>query len=430
MDSFEQLSRTRLLLETDFGIADPAIIMRALFQPCILLVADQSIISTLAGQVAVSTAAMQCIRSGHCVYIDAPDTPTIGYQPPMSGRSFHEAIESVADQLIDGVSIKIGRPLVPADIAFVFGGNAAAMIPARRVVSVGCTNWSGSICDVPRKARWTATKWPMGALVAATLVAAEAFKITGRILLPLSDRAGEFAPSFAPLHEAEFRLCSEETPLCADIGNVDLVSAGAITNSVLYALLRVPGIAGKGRAFDRDTSDHSNRNRNALLLRQGVGHTKVDLFASLSRGFEIEPIYRHFENSDIGDIADRVIVGVDDIPTRWLLASAGVGWMGVGATTHFKAMSSVHYPLSGCAACLHPHDEPQNGPIPTVAFSSFLAGLMVAAELLSDVGGSYMFASRQAFVEALYPATIHRMKVPAIFDCPGQCDASQIKIAG
>ncbi len=430
MDSFEQLSRTRLLLQTDFGIADPAIIMRALFQPCILLVADQSIISTFAGQVAVSTAAMQCVRSGHSVYIDAPDAPLIGYQPPMSGRSFHEAIDSVADQLIDGVSIKIGKPLIPADIAFVFGGSFEGRVSARRVISVGCTNWSGSICDTPKKARWTATQWPMGALVAATLVAAEAFKITGRVLLPLSDRAGEFAPSFAPLREAEFRLCREDTSLCADIGNVDIVSAGAITNAALYALLRVPGIAGSGRAFDRDVSDHSNRNRNALLLGPSVGHAKVNLFASLSRGFQIDPVQRHFEDSDLGDLADRVIVGVDDIPTRWLLASAGVGWMGVGATTHFKAMSSVHYPLSGCAACLHPYDEPLDGPIPTVAFSSFLAGLMVVAELLSDVGGSYQFASRQTFVESLYPANIHRMKVPAIFDCPAQCAASQIKMAG
>lgn len=430
MDSFEQLSRTRLLLQTDFGIADPAIVMRALFQPSILLVADQLIISTLAGQAAVSTAAMQCVRSGHSVYIDAPDAPLIGYQPPMSGRSFHEAIESIADQLIDGVSIKIGKPLIPADIAFAFGDHAATMVSARRVVSVGCTNWSGSICDAPRKARWTATQWPIGALVAATLVAAEAFKITGRVLLPLSNRAGEFAPSFAPLPEAEFRLCREDTPLCTDIGNVDFISAGAITNAALYALLRVPGIAGTGRAFDRDKSDQSNRNRNALLLRSAIGQAKVELFASLSKGFRIKPVPRHFEDGDLGDIADRVIVGVDDIPTRWLLARAGVGWMGVGATTHFKAMSSVHYPLSGCAACLHPHDELQEGPIPTVAFSSFLAGLIVASELLAELGGSPQFASRQTFVESLYPATIHRTNVPAIFNCPAHCPASRIKLAG
>ena len=430
MENFEQLSRTCLLLQTDFGIADPAILMRALFQPSILLVADRAVIATYAGQVAVSTAAMQCVRSGHSVYIDTSDAPLIGYQPPMSGSSFHEAIDSVADQLIDGVSIKIGKPLIPADIAFVFGGNFYANTAARRVISVGCTDWSGSICDAPRQARWTATHWPLGAMVAAALVAAEAFKISGRVLLPLSDRAGEFSPAFAPLRDAELHLCREDTPHCSEIGNVDIVSAGAITNAALYALLRVPDISGSGRAFDRDVSDHSNRNRNALLLGESVGQPKVDLFASISRGFLIEPVSRHFEENDLGSIAERVIVGVDDIPTRWLLASAGAGWMGVGATTHFKAMSSVHYPLSGCAACLHPHDELQDSPIPTVAFSSFLAGLMVAAELLCDVVGPYQFASRQTFVESLYPATIHRMNVPTIFDCPAQCAASQMKLAG
>ena len=58
MDSAEQLSRTTLLFQTDLGISDPAIVQRALTEPRIALIADSSVVRTLSGQVAISTAAM------------------------------------------------------------------------------------------------------------------------------------------------------------------------------------------------------------------------------------------------------------------------------------------------------------------------------------------------------------------------------------
>jgi hypothetical protein len=141
MSSAEQLSRTTLLFQTDLGIADPALVHRALMAPSISLVADAGIVNTFAGEVAISTAAMLMVRSGHSVAIDTPDALLIGYQPPMAGRTFHEAIESVSDKLIEGVSIAIGRPLLPPEITFVFGGaNLARDVRARRLVSVGWTD--------------------------------------------------------------------------------------------------------------------------------------------------------------------------------------------------------------------------------------------------------------------------------------------------
>lgn len=431
MDNFEQLSRTCLLLQSDLALPDPNIVVRALCQPCIVLVASDVVISSFAGQIAISTAAMLAARSGHSVFIDAPDAPLVGHQPPMTGMSFYEAIESVSEDLIDGVRIAIGSPLIQPDIAFIFGDGTTGMgVRAKRLIYVGCSRWSGRLQEAPMATRWAAEEYPIGALVAATLVAAETFKISGRALLPLSPRAPEFSAAFAPLEQAELRLAPEGTPLFGDLGFVDIVSAGAVSNAFLYTALRIPSVRGHGRAYDRDISDHSNRNRNALLLGQTVGESKVKLFANVARGFTIEPIARHFDRTDLAEIAPRVVVGVDDIPARWLLAEAGYEWMGVGATTHFKAMSSVHYPFSACPACLHPYDEAHDGPIPTVAFTSFLAGLMVAADLLREVGGAEpQLAARQTFVEALYPASIHRMSVPPITECPARCSASRIKLS-
>ena len=106
MTSAEQLSRTILLFQTDLGISDPGIVFRALTSPRVTLIADLSVIQTLSGQVAISTAAMLMARSGHSVFIDTPDAPLIGHQPPMAGRTFHEAINNIADRMIDGVAIR------------------------------------------------------------------------------------------------------------------------------------------------------------------------------------------------------------------------------------------------------------------------------------------------------------------------------------
>ena len=88
--------------------------------------------------------------------------------------------------------------------------------------------------------------------------------------------------------------------------------------------------------------------------------------------------------------------GVDDIPTRWLLAGARVNWMGVGATTDFGSMASIHFSHSACAACMHPHNEDAPGQTPTIAFVSFLSGLMVAADFLVELSRSTVnIASKQ-----------------------------------
>jgi hypothetical protein len=113
-----------------------------------------------------------------------------------------------------------------------------------------------------------------------------------------------------------------------------------------------------------------------------------------------------------------------------LLAGALVSWMGVGATSHFSSMASVHFPYSACAACLHPRDEHVEGPIPTIAFVSFLAGLMVATDLLVELSRSTAFlASRQRYLTSLHlehdGATFSTPVAPHP-SCPANCSASRL----
>lgn len=430
MTSAEQLSRTILLMATDLNIKNVEAVKRALHQPVALLVADKQVASTFSGQVALTTTAMLLRRSGHQVYIDAPDVEFLGFQPPMRGGTLHDAIQSVAGRLIDGDAISVGCPLFMPDIAFIFGNGVVGVeVRAKRIVSVGWSKWSGTLNNWPIQSHWEDCLNPFGAMTAAALAAAEVFKISGQILLPLSNGSAGYREVFSPSKHLHFRLAPENTPLCKTVEPFDIISAGAVSNAFLFALARVDGITGVGRVFDGDHSDHPNRNRNMLLLPEAIPFPKVDTFV-LPIDLTIQPIPRHFEETDLSSMASHVIVGVDDIPARWMLAKGKPYWMAVGATSHFSAMASVHYRHSACAACLHPKDEPADGPTPTVAFVSFFAGLQVAADFMLELSETDIsLVSRQIYWTPFHAQTAVRSRVHPTANCPAGCDASQLKQA-
>lgn len=429
MASSEQLSRTVGLFRADLHIDDDGLIQRALVGLRIALVADDDVIRTRAGQGAVLTSALLLARSGHQVFLNVGDAPLIGHQPPFEGSTIYEAVGHLRGQLIDGSDISISGSASPV-IAFLFGApSSTATLEAARTISVGWSAWCGEIVDWPMRVQRSEDHWPMGAMAAAVLVASEAIKFSGQLLAPLSGNPSHICELFGASRSARLPLAPEDTPKIAVLGEFDVISAGAVSNALLYALMRLPDVAGNARVFDKDVSDESNRNRNMLLTRKLEGLSKVALFAYFAKGIRIAPVRRHFGEDDVGNLARRVAVGVDDIPSRWLLARAAVDWMGVGATSHFSSMASVHYPYSACAGCLHPHDEHMEGPIPTIAFVSFLAGLMVAADLLVEIsrtGGSP--ASRQRYLTALHlehDGLAFSTPVPPRGDCPASCHASR-----
>jgi hypothetical protein len=426
----DQLSRTVALFQTDFGISDPRTVLRALTSPRIAIVASDAVAHSLAGQTAITTAAMLMARSGHQVFVGVPDAIMVGHQPPFAGAHLHEALQQVGGKLIDGVPINIGPPPGAVDIVFCLGSDLPWIAsPAGRYISVGASDWEAAVSDIPLRQLWSSSDWPMGALAAAVLMAAEAIKITGRMLLPLSPAAGSLRALFEDRPSARMVLAPRYTPIVRDLGEFDIVSAGAVSNAIVYALYRIPGVTADARVFDRDISDGSNLNRNALLTTDTLEDPKVALFAaSAPRGFALDPIADHYPLDGSIPLREYVMTGVDDVPTRWALGRAGARWMGVGATTHFHCMPSVHYAHSACAGCLHPRDEAIEGPTPTVSFVSFAAGLFVAAEFLREIAGDSRLASHHRYMTPLLPGDDSDWShpVPVNANCPAGCAASRV----
>jgi hypothetical protein len=187
-------------------------------------------------------------------------------------------------------------------------------------------------------------------------------------------------------------------------------------------LARVSGVDGRARVIEPDTADTGNLNRYMLLRRSRLKEHKArDLAAILAgSGLTIEAVPKRYEPDRLLlPLAASVLVGVDDIPTRWLVQRAGPDWLGVGATTHWSAMASFHMQGLGCAECLHPTDDPGNAPIPTVAFVSFWAGLLTASYFLRHRAGQTVpISEQQIYLTAPRPEHPSWSAVPKRPGCP------------
>jgi hypothetical protein len=225
-------------------------------------------------------------------------------------------------------------------------------------------------------------------------------------------------------------LAPDETPMPTDLdlGPVDFVSGGAITNASLNVLVRARGLRCDARVIDGDVLAIGNANRYAFFRRSCLGLRKAaDLANWSTSAFHITPVPLRLELrtlSAILPLAPRVVLGVDDIPSRWLAQRHAPGWVGVGATVHFTAVVSDHTPETPCAGCLHPRDDGIQADIPTVSFVSYWAGLLVATRLI--LGGLGVRSSPETQALELCPLRLDRPagqwwhRVEERADCPVQ----------
>ena len=130
----------------------------------------------------------------------------------------------------------------------------------------------------------------------------------------------------------------------------------------------------------------------------------------------------------LGDmsLATTVLVGVDDMPSRWAVQVSDPPWRGVGATERYSVMGSSHVAGEPSLGCLHPVAPPAtDAPFPTWAFVS-LSGLLLAAKWLRSLLGGIQPSEQQMFLNALCPETwdLGRAPIAATSACPVGCAAS------
>ena len=428
MTAADALNRTLLLMRDHVreSVSD-AELLEALASVEVALVADRPNVSVPEGQHALIAAAALCARSGACCYLEVPDLPLQGVHAPLRGERLGEGLADLGADLIPDIRFQVGVPAHEVDVALVMG-DSPWRGRARHVVRVSGGPWVG--CIGAAGERWNATGSPFGALAAAGLGAGESYKTAVRRFRASAADPGSFEDYFAPVASARVELAPAGTPPPAlRLDRFDVVSGGAICHAALYALARVPGLAASVRVIEPKTSDSPDLNRYALLRRSRLGVRKVDDLASQPLGgLHITGIPLNYGDStceEIGPLAPFILVGVDDIPSRWRVQRARPAWLGVGATSHYSAMASFHSSGLACAICLHPRADDDPRPIPTVAFVSHWAGLWLASLLVRcKAGPAPPRNQQQAYLTMLRAdsaGAVWQSGVAARIDCPMRC---------
>jgi hypothetical protein len=422
----DALSRTILLAKTELREETPdKSVLLALTSTRVVLVSTEDCLQSHAAQSSYVTTALTLARSGHSVWLSAPDVPLVGPQPPLRGDRLISSLDEIGRDLLPDRHFHIGTPEDRVELAILIG------VPefigeADQVARLGWSKW-GARLSSDAGASCIQTDWPIGAMAAAALASAEAFKATMRKLREHARVSPWlFDQIFAATRNIGITLAPEETPTDTDLGQFDMVSGGAIANAALFTLLRLPRAQGSCRIFDDDSSELSNLNRNALLRRSDLtpSQPKVNTLAEYSGNLVIEPCpIRYDENFCGRSLAHNVLVGVDHIPSRWAVQRHWPAWLGVGATDAFSAFVSFHAIGLPCVGCLHPEPLIPSGPIPTVAFVSFFAGLLLGTYLVRHVaGGMNPAQEQQAFLTVIRPETWTQNVVTPNARCPVTCD--------
>lgn len=395
----EALARTALLLRLDAfpGLAADRDVdlVDALRATGVRVVADRGNLATPNGQTALVTLVCQCAMLGLRVELDIPDVPQLIPQPPLNvNLPLGSALVAWTNGLFPGCLSPVAVPLLTFAIGATptpssFGGTGAG-----GVVHVSGADHSAFLTpDHTNATRWQGAQ-PWGPIAAAAAGAAEAMRAAIPGVTALLDQPAPAEITWRPRPFTTIRLDMPPTSAgTSRHGPVDLISAGAITHATLYTLLRVPGFDADLRTIDRDVLARSNTNRYSLVRVADLDRPKVEQLADFSTdSVRISGVQQRLEKetvSGLEPLAPRVVVGVDDIPTRWFVQRQEPSWVGIGATSHGFVLVSDHLPGHPCGGCVHPRDD--DNPveeIPTIGFVSLWAGLLLAGTLLAPDASS------------------------------------------
>jgi len=409
---YEALARTSLLLRLDAfpGVAASreGDIADGLRSVGVRIVADRANLASPNGQTALVTLVCQCVMLGVRLDLDIPDVPQLIPQPPLrADLPLGSALVEWAGGLFPGCLIPGESPL----ITFAIGDTATS----DAVHVTGGDNVAVLDNEQTRAERWAGSA-PYGAIASAAAGAAEAVRAVIPGLVTQLHQPPPTEITWKPRRFSPVHLRVPGMVPIREFGDIDIVSAGAITHAALYTLLRVPAFKAAIRTIDRDLLGRSNTNRYALVRAGDIGRSKVDQLPDFAtdavRITGAATLFNEDALWDLGALAPRVLVGVDDIPTRWFVQRQRPEWLGVGGTSHCFVVVSDHRPGQPCAGCVHPIDDEQPlGEIPTIGFVSLWAGLLLATSLLEPDAASRSSTRRiEAHPMGLYgPVSLRTM---------------------
>jgi len=383
------LSRTADLINAEFfeGRASTEAVVNGLMASTVRLVADERNCSTRAGQAAIATSFQLIARMGIGIELLVPDTPLVAAISPLRRHTLCSALLDLGSDLIPGATVR--DRAARSDAEFVFGSSRAASSDA---IEVSCTAFSCSLGHLSPTETAIDAEYPLGGLAAGTATSALALDAA----LPRIEEATGLRrtkrprPRLGPPASIEltrlFPGLTSAHPI--DIGSIDIVSAGAVSNALIWTLVFLPDLTGRLRVFDADVVELHNINRCTQFRASDVGLAKARILEdSSSKSLTISAVPAMFEGTQIAGeppLVDRVAVGVDRIEARWTVQQEWPTHLYIAGTSNKEAVLTTHHPGGPCAGCAHPTAAAQLHNIPTISFVSYWAGLLQGCAILEE----------------------------------------------
>lgn len=421
-DHYDALARTTLLLNHELfsGLADERALADALVSTTVRLEADEEALGCRAGQTAVVTAFCLIARLGISVELAMPNVPILDVVAPLRRDRLVDALVELGADLVPGALVRVERGVV--DDTFAIG----AVTNNPGVVRVAVSDFACELVRTGETLRCAGER-PYGGFAAGASIAPIALEAAMARLERAAGRPVRH-PRPTPGPPVGVDLLSIFPGLdrvACDLGQIDFVSGGAITHGALFCLLRVPDLRLSARVIEEQRAELSNINRYGLLRASDDGRVKIEQLESVAaRGIRLTGVRELFTKATragLLPLADRVLVGVDDVEARWWVQEENPSWLAVGATGNHLAQLTTHAPGSPCAGCIHSTPLPERV-IPTISFVSFWAGLLQACALVAAAPAGqnivvYPFALGSATAIGLFPLGFNSR-------CPIACRAS------
>ena len=410
----EALSRTLDLLSELLGSDRRSEIDVALQATRVRLVVAASDLATRQTQAAIYVATSLLIRSGIRVEASLPETPRLVDLPGMVGPDFGAGLAAAVQRMFPAAVLR--APQAEAEIVLAFGG-APAPAASRGVLRVNCV---GRVASIARRHDAPSAWRPDDALSAIAAAGLGAVEVHKDALSTVRGSNIEVLQPCEPTFETPFSVIGD-----VHLGDVDVVSAGAITQNLFLTLAAEQHLHGRFRVFDRDIAALSNVNRCPFVLLDKLNAPKVDMLeALLPSRIQVVPIAHHFDPATAPLIRPgaTMVVGADDIGVRHAAQAMKPSWLGIGATSHFFVLVTEHADGQACAGCAHVNLGEDLGTIPTISIVSFWAGFLLALRLIAHGADLGVYSDNRQMTNfwPLRPGAIHEHALVVNAACPVQ----------
>lgn len=396
-ESYERefFDRTIKFVEQALFPSDIHVALDKLKSAKVAIVADEETLRTANGQHMIFLAVN--LLSRFCRHIDLFMSDSIENRLQLPILRYGNVIESLKDLCaqINPYGIFRANPQPHAyDVSLVIGRGT---VLGRRTIFINSDGWVAYASAESEIVSAKNNENPVGAQLAACFGAAEVFKaifrgaegIQEKYTLPLDSL------SYSPLNNTpnEMPEKNPHLPSKLNLDAVQLIGAGAIGCSVAYVLASMPGLNGRVIVTDPQDVEISNLNRLPLALNSDIGKKKVKVIskittANLEVSAQPDAFQEYFQEvkpAHLGLVVDTV----DDVETHWFVQRTFPRVLLNGGTM-VEDVSIVRiddFLNKSCLGCIYPRGRAlavAGVPYATISFTSMMAGILLAAEILKE----------------------------------------------